>query len=90
MMSYQKKQKIKLIYSFWFRIVSTIETKDFSDTIKVGDSLSTNDDELQIFDSHYNAFDAGQKLLNGLDGGKAYNLALSSALIQIQKITYSK
>ena len=37
---------------YTFKIVSTIETKDFSDTIKVGDSLyQVYDDELEIFES---------------------------------------
>ena len=73
---------------YTFKIVSTIETKDFSDTIKVGDSLyQVYDDELEIFDKKDEAGDAGQAILAGLDGGRSYNLALESAKIIVEPVT---
>tara|TARA_R100000995_G_scaffold36864_1_gene16828 strand:+ start:497 stop:913 length:417 start_codon:yes stop_codon:yes gene_type:complete len=73
---------------YTFKIVSTIKTKDFSDTIKVGDSLyQMYDDELELFDTKDEAYDAGQEILVGLDGGNAYNLALESAQIHIRQVS---
>ena len=73
---------------YTFNIVSTIETKDFSDTIKVGDLLyQMHDDELEIFDTKDEAIEAGEAILAGLDGGNAYNLALESAQIHIRQVS---
>jgi len=65
-----------------YKILSTIETQDHSDKINIGDNLY-NADDLDLFETEAEASAAGHAVLNGLDGGRAYNLALASADILI-------
>ena len=60
-----------------FKIVSTIETHDHSDKINIGDSLY-NVEMPDCYSTEAEAKSAGWAILNGLDGGGAYNLALVS------------
>ena len=70
-----------------FKILSTIDTSDFSDKIRVGDDLYASQEfENDLYDTKNEAIEAGYELMTGLDGGKAYNLALNSAdVIAIDK-----
>ena len=71
---------------YYFQIISKIEAHDYSDKIKVGDSLyDVPDDEREFYFSYDQALEAGQKVLNGLDGGRAFNLARDSAEIEVAK-----
>lgn len=63
---------------FTYRILSTIEVSDHTDKIEPGHSLYNVDDP-DLFETEDEAVRAGQAVLAGLDGGKAYNLALESA-----------
>jgi len=65
-----------------FQIVSTIETRDHSDQIDIGDSLY-NVESPDFYSTESEAELAGRAVLNGLDGGGAYNLALETAEIMI-------
>ena len=63
-----------------FEIISTIDANDHSDKISIGDDLYlVDDDELELFETADEAYEAGKAVLNGLDGGRAYNLALETA-----------
>jgi len=71
-----------------FNIISTEETKDHSDTIKIGTILygpsvlhEVTDEDLA--DSYSEAEQKAQNVLTGLDGGKAFNAARDSARIQV-------
>lgn len=74
---------------FTFTIVASgnIEIEDYQDKIKAGDNLyNIPQDEIQYFCLPHEAYEAGQRVLNGLDGGKAYNLALKSAHINVKPV----
>lgn len=62
---------------FLYKIISTIDTKDHTDNIKVGDILYA--DETESFETKFEASEDADKLLSGLDGGRAFNLALASS-----------
>ena len=61
---------------YTFRMVSTIDIKDEGETIRKGDSLYFDG---EVYTSRDEAYSAGQHVLTGLDGGRAYNKALESA-----------
>lgn len=72
---------------FSYKIISTIQTSDDVDKIDIGDELygpSTVADpepgEFE-FETAVAAEAAAQAILNGLDGGRAFNLARDSAEI---------
>lgn len=65
-----------------FQIVSTVETRDHSDQIDIGDNLY-NVESPDCYSTEAEAESAGWAILNGLDGGGAYNLALETAEIII-------
>jgi hypothetical protein len=67
---------------FIYEIKSTIDAKDSQETINVGDSLYTVD-RPDSFGTKDQAYEAGLDVLNGLDGGRAYNKALETAEIQV-------
>jgi len=67
---------------FVYEIISTIDAKDGQERINIGDSLYTVD-KPDLFDTRDQANDAGLAVLNGLDGGRAYNKALETAEIQV-------
>ena len=69
---------------YYFVIKSTIEVKDHSDNIKVGDNLY-NTDEVELYDTFDQAMDAGHDVLRGLDGGRAYNKALETSEIYVEE-----
>ena len=69
---------------YYFVIKSTIEVKDHSDNIKVGDNLY-NTDEVELYDTFDQAMDAGHEVLRGLDGGRAYNKALETSEIYVEE-----
>ena len=69
---------------YYFVIESTIEVKDHSDNIKVGDNLY-NTDEVELYDTFDQAMDAGHEVLRGLDGGRAYNKALETSEIYVEE-----
>jgi len=67
-----------------FQIVSTIETRDHSDQIDIGDSLYNVEVRMQdCYSTEAEAESAGWAILTGLDGDRAYNLALETAEIII-------
>ena len=72
---------------FSYKIISTIQISDHADKIDIGDELygpSTVADpepgEFE-FETAIAAEAAAQAILNGLDGGRAFNLARDSAKI---------
>ena len=69
---------------YYFVIKSTIDIKDHSDNIKVGDNLY-NTDEVKLYDTFDQAMDAGHELLSGLNGGRAYNKALETCEIYVEE-----
>ena len=69
---------------YYFMIKSTIDIKDHSDNIKVGDNLY-NTDEVELYDTFDQAMDAGHEVLRGLYGGRAYNKALETSEIYVEE-----
>ena len=67
-----------------FVIKSTIDIADESDNIKAGETIY-NTDEAEIYDTFDEAMDAGHQVLLGLDGGRAFNKALETAEITVEK-----
>ena len=72
---------------FSYKIISTIQSSDHADKIEIGDEIygqSTVVDpepgEFE-FETATAAEAAAQTILNGLDGGRAFNLARDSAEI---------
>ena len=74
-----KQQGENLMTKYYFEIISTIDTSDHSDKIKIGDALYGLDEDSEFFATEKEAIDEGYKILVGLDGNRAYNLALESA-----------
>jgi len=70
---------------YYFEIISTIDTSDHSDKIKAGDVLYGLDEDTEFFATEKEAIDEGDKILVGLDGGGAFNLALESAEVIAKK-----
>ena len=64
---------------YYFEIISTIDTSDHSDKIKIGDALYGLHEDSEFFATEKEAVDEGHRILVGLDGGRAFNLALESA-----------
>ena len=65
---------------FTFNIRSTIHSVDHSDKILVGDVLYFSDED-ERFATIEAAEDAGIAVLNGLDGGRAFNAARDCAVV---------
>lgn len=76
---FMKQQGENLMTKYYFEIISTIDTSDHSDKIKIGDALYGLDEDSEFFATEKEAIDEGYKILVGLDGNRAYNLALESA-----------
>tara|TARA_A100000172_G_C3018246_1_gene102244 strand:- start:211 stop:450 length:240 start_codon:yes stop_codon:yes gene_type:complete len=72
---------------FSYKIISTIQISDHADKIDIGDEIygpsSVVDPEPGEFEfeTDTKAKAAAQTILNGLDGGRAFNLARDSAKI---------
>lgn len=63
---------------FTFKILSTIQTEDHSDKIDVGDTLYAGDED-ERFQTEAEAISAGEHVLTGLSGHRAFDLARDSA-----------
>ena len=63
------------------KIQSTIQIADHSDNIKIGATLYTDS-----FDTAAEAQEAGDRVVQGLDGGRAFNLALESSKTIIERL----
>lgn len=72
---------------YYFKIWSTIEIFDELDKIKVDDSLY-NTDEIETFKTYDEAMNAGQEVLDGLNGGRAFNKALETAEITVERVPF--
>jgi len=73
---------------YTYQIKSTIDICDFSDTIAPGDIIYEGEqtDENDIFETAFEAIEYGQKVLNGLSGGRAYDKARDSAIIEAVEV----
>ena len=79
-------EAFKTIFYTW-KIVSTIQIKDFSDSIEIGDTLYEKSWFPEDWNKHKTpneAHDYAQAVANGLDGNKAYNIAVASAEIIVE------
>ena len=72
---------------YYFVIESTIEVKDHSDNIKIGDNLYSTA-EVDLYDTFDQAMHAGHEVLRGLDGGRAFNKALETAEITVEPVPF--
>jgi len=70
---------------FSFIIKSTIEIKDHSNTIKVGDTLYAGDVDEQ-FETEVKAASRADDVLQGLDGSAAYNQACETAVVEVVRV----
>jgi hypothetical protein len=68
--------------TYSFKITADISAKDEGDTIRPGDSLY---EDGKVYSSRDEAYSAGQHVLTGLDGGRAFRLALESSSIVIER-----
>lgn len=66
---------------FSFKIVSTVEVSDHADKIVPGTVLYEGDEE-DHRPTEAMAYRHAEDVLNGLDGGRAFNIARDSARIE--------
>tara|TARA_R110002020_G_scaffold475082_1_gene708522 strand:+ start:534 stop:944 length:411 start_codon:yes stop_codon:yes gene_type:complete len=79
-------EAFKTIFYTW-KIVSTIQIKDFSDSIEIGDTLyEKSEEDWNKHKTPNEAHDYAQAVANGLDGSKAYNIAVASAEINVEPV----
>ena len=69
--------------TYSFKIVADISAKDEGDTIRPGDSLY---EDGEVYSSREDAHTAGVNVLAGLDGGRAFNLALASSSVVVEEL----
>ena len=70
--------------TYSFKITADISAKDEGDTIRPGDSLY---EDGKVYSSRDEAHTAGVNVLAGLDGGRAFNLALESSSVVIEELS---